>query len=348
MFNRIFILSVLFTLGGCSIFESKSRFDWSHYKEEHPHYFEDYYPKTPELDLKDRNYQLSPELVLDINKMKGYEWITNNVENYPADSDLVKEAIREIEKIPPELRKIISQRVIGWSIVKGLGSSGLSYPLYISADKPFINKGILLLDERTLKAEERNPCIKKESSPYKEGPYQIRCNYSGKRVSAFVMVFLHEVAHIFQDNNKLMSQEYIAISSQDEVKTYPYLRLSWKWDGKEGLTTINPETKNWRTTRRYYDPQPTLENSMMANHFGIWKKSNFPTLYSAMSEAEDWAEGLSYTWIKKHFNTEVSYTLLHKKRVVGSGRLCLFRGTCKEKAKLLKEYADNPKAFELY
>lgn len=334
----VLILSA-FLISGCA---TEKDFDWNKYKKDYPEAYEPYYQEMEKLPLEKRAIELNSTLKVRVNV--GLEYLNPNMKVEPAE-DLRKKndiIVKELEKIPSSLKKVIEKRVLGWTVVKGIEASGAMIPLF--GEDNYYRKGIIIINERALTQSLNDLTNIRESTVYEKGQYQIGLR-TNKKISALLYIFLHESGHALDLKNSLV----VAYDDGEYLENYinraPFTKSSWKKDPVENkIVSKNKEMTYWPLMRKHYvvNQEKKQENLLLYAHFKDYVNSEFVTMYSAGNPSEDWADTFTQVVLEKYFKTKIEYFITQDKKEVlkytpCSNRICLYK---KQLVELFLEYPE--------
>lgn len=333
----IFLLATLFA---CSTTPPKSYF------EENPEFLEKNHTIKSDYNFKIKygrppfNYFTK----LESTGMQGYHWIAFK----PEIVDLSKERIdfieSEINKIPAKYFSLLGNRLVYFTIVKNLGSSGITLPVYTDKDQDD-PKSIILIDEKIFNRSLCDLISEKEKSVYTDGEYEIKCS-TNKSISAFLGLLLHEMSHVVSIYNYMLAHPNYTITSNQQLNWYQYSRISWEWDNKTYVSPKESSVKNWFMGRKYYSTQISekLPNNQIEKDFNAIKNSSFASFYSVMGPEEDWAELFMLIVFEDDFKTSYKFNLVKKNKIIDTFIPCSAE-LCKDKRKLMNFFINNPNLF---
>lgn len=212
--------------------------------------------------------------------------------NSVTDRDIL-ELKRILLKFPKPILDVMNSRLVGITLVSGLGSFGYSDYVYSTAGYP--ERGFIVLDRSLLYRSANEAFTERESSPFKcANGNSVIAKISRDAIdqeAAVQYILLHEFAHIFSegyvnpffydapDANNLASREYGPIS---------WNVLDHKYVGKfDGVFSLRSKIK-------YYAP---VDKLLGCEKFTIAcsqvEKTDFPSLYASLSPFEDFAESFA-------------------------------------------------------
>jgi hypothetical protein len=346
MFKNFVLFLPLFILSACSstIVEEQEHFSWTEYKTKNIENYESHY-SYKNSPLHKRHLKLPAKLATDITKTVAYDWFQLNAKPIEDEDPVYQEFEKAMNELPAAIKLMMEKKVVFWTVVEDLGSSGLTWPLY--NEKNFLDKGIIVFNKNTVGKPFKEICEKRENSPYQSGPIKFLCSFTKSSVNAIQYIALHEFGHILQSNNSFIPDFEAKLTDERSLNWFPLTKISWKWDGKNDAITRDPIFSNWIKERKYYALEKKLNNEILEDHYNHWKTSKFPSIYSTVHHHEEWAEITALILLKKYFHTELIYSLSKNNKITSSVKSCLFNEICPEKLKLAEMYLDNQDLFNI-
>lgn len=292
--------------------------------------YSDYYAMNLKLALEDRDIKPSTGLL---------EYVSNqhdlDIRYVEKNSSKIKDVASQIHKLPKELKKIMTDKVIGWALVKNLGGNAL--PVNVFDEKNHVSKELILINESIVNKTYSQVCTRREESVYTKGIFEIRCISSNKNLSAIQYVFSRVLGNILGSTNSYSKGVF---ENNQAIEDLPFAKLSWQWDSNKKVIINKAQAfRPWMDTRKYFtiNAKEKLLNELAYDHFNLWKDSNFPTLASAIGLDEDWVESFTLFVMKKYFGAEVTFSLFKNNNLIISQKSCLYDGLCKEKGAISEE-----------
>lgn len=299
-----------------------------------------YWDKYLKLPLEERVIEGNDEIIQFLTD----ENIYNNYPDRPSKIKLSNENREVIKKalvsIPEPIKKSIMKNLTAIVILKDVGGSAIT-----DMALGYKERGFIIFDIKTLTMSANDWCTWKESSPFKAGPYQLKCIIEEKKFntkeSAFRYIFLHEAAHILNISPDIVPFWNQEMKTEAEVKKYSFLDQSWHLGKK---TYLNQKVKykflNWVP---FYKPKDARKNESMLDYYKELSQSNFPTLYGATNPWDDLAESyVNYIHtqvLKKPFRIEI----YKKEKLVYTYKDCWKSTRCGIKKKMIRDYLKDKK-----
>jgi len=247
------------------------------------------------LPLSQRISPATPELIERIrmeNELNGYTEKTVSATPPPA----YLEALESIEsRLPEPVRKLAAERIIGIYAVDALGTSG--YAEAVKDETGNEKYVIIVLDEKALLARTANEWATwKENSAFKPIPGNnnrmqaiIELDQADTVVNAIRYVLLHEIGHALGLASHVHPSWDIGKPAPVEL---PFPRLSWTLDDKGRIVSLFDKQFPERASISYYSFEKARLSSdqIVPVYQKLYDHTNFPTLYAATNQWEDFAE----------------------------------------------------------
>jgi len=206
------------------------------------------------------------------------------------------EALKSIEShLPEPVRKLAAERIIGIFAVDDLGTSG-----YAEAVKDEMGNEkyvIIVLDEKVLLVRKANEWATwKENSAFKpisgnnnKIQATIETDQTDTVANAIRYVLLHEIGHALG----LASQVHPSWGIGKPVPVQlPFPRLSWSLNDKGLIVSLFDKHFPERTSILYYSFEKARfsTDQILPVYQKLRNHTNFPTLYAATNQWDDFAE----------------------------------------------------------
>ena len=206
------------------------------------------------------------------------------------------EALKSIEsRLPEPLRKLAAERIIGIFAVDDLGTSGL-----IEAVKDEMGNekyAIIVLDKKVLLARKANEWATwKENSAFKPIPGDnnrmqaiIEMDQTDTVVNAIRYVLLHEIGHALGLASYVHPSWRIGKPAPVQL---PFPMFSWAMNDKGRIVSLFEKQFPERTSIRYYSFEKArlTGDQILPVYQKLRDHTNFPTLYAATNQWDDFAE----------------------------------------------------------
>ena len=253
--------------------------------------------------------------------------------------DFLKDMNDALAELPPQVKSLVAQKLVGIYLVKDLGGTGLTD--YVHGGWFSRDAGFVVLDIDVLTKQSANAWATwKENTPFRaDSAYKLEAQIENEagdnRKNAIQYILLHELGHIISIGENVHPRWDGPPSS---VEKFPFAALSWKLDPADGkyVSRYDDSVLGERSKLRYYFGA-SLSAGRMTPLYTQLLETNFPTLYAATHPGDDFAESfVSYV-----------HTVLQKRpweiRLFSEGKLektitsCWDEKRCAEKRAILEQ-----------
>ena len=253
--------------------------------------------------------------------------------------DFMKDLNDAIAELPPPVKSLVAQKLVGVYLVRDLGGTGFTD--YVHGGWLSRDAGFVVLDIDVLIKQSANAWATwKENTPFRADAAfkleaQIEAEDGDNRKNAIQYILLHELGHIISIGENIHPRWDRPPSSLNE---FPFAVLSWQWDTakKKYASRYDDLIFRERPDVRYYFG-PTISARRILPLYTALQDTNFPTLYAATHPGDDFAESfVSYV-----------HTVLQKRpweiRLFSEGKLdktitsCWDEKRCAEKRAILEQ-----------
>ena len=256
----------------------------------------------------------------------------------PAFAQDVRQAVAEL---PDEIKAPLARKLAGIFLVEDFWCCAWADRLF--DDKRRAVGGMVALNQSILRGHTANSWATwKENTPFSPHPafrlvMEIAPPGEDNRKNLIQYLLLHELGHVYSIGNAIHPSWNIDPKNVRSTAPFRYFRLTWSIAKEENryVTVFDDNVFADRKDLVYFR-KPRLPAERMIPVYESLEKTNFPTLYSAVIPAEDFAEA---------FATYV-HTVLMKKpfsvRIYKDGALaktynaCWEEARCAEKRKILE------------
>ncbi|TNF27506.1 MAG: hypothetical protein EP319_11305 [Deltaproteobacteria bacterium] len=331
---RIILLCLLFS--SCAYFKDQQKKSLKRKIKASPIQKLSYWDKYRHLPLEERIMPASKEMVellLLQNELDGFPEIPKMHELTDEQREIIKAVVSHI---PAKLKAEISKRLVGIMIVKDLGGTGLTDVVF--EDK---SKGYIVFDALIFSKKANEWCTWKESSPFKEGTYKLKCTLADDDQNtveqAFEYILMHEIAHILNLNNPMLPfwiKEDMKKSKK--IEEYPYLKQSWDFE-KE--TYVHKTRTKYKSLLKvpYYRPDIALENEKMITAYQELGKTDFPSLYGVINPWDDFAESFVTYYHAIYHKRPWKIEIQREGKTVNVFTSCIQETRCFKKKKIIED-----------
>jgi hypothetical protein len=236
-------------------------------------------------------------------------------ENYLAD---IRAAIRDI---PVVVQSLVAGKLVALMLVEDLGGTGYMVGVFDSNDEQVA--AFLVLDPIVLDKKANAWASWKDSTPFMDDPeYEIRTHLEAPaedtRRNALRYILLHEFAHFVGMDPSLLPN-WSQQPSAEALAAARFASLSWVFNDGQYVSKYDSDFTLRPRVVFYAGDDSKLPMSDAATFLQELSKTNFPTPYSATSNADDFAESLANYihvvidkrpyWVEVNRNGETLYRL---------------------------------------
>jgi hypothetical protein len=206
-------------------------------------------------------------------------------------------ALQKIDALLPErVQKLAEERIIGLFLVRDLGGTGYTEAILDEAGKEKF--AVIVLDREVLLKRTANDWAAwREGSFFRPVPdgksdlkLRIEEDQNDSVESAIVYILLHEIGHALG-----MAGGVHPSWNGDAVVSdaYPFTQLSWRMKGDQVESLFEEAFPERKTLKVYAFGGASVGADQAADIYRKLTRTDFPTLYSAASLWEDFAESFA-------------------------------------------------------
>ncbi|MYM22258.1 hypothetical protein GTP46_06335 [Duganella sp. FT135W] len=199
-----------------------------------------------------------------------------------------------LAELPHAVSARLQDSFLGVYFANGLGSSAVT-DIVVSPHSEFLGL-IVVLDIEALDHAGANAWASwRERSPFDNTAamtltMRIADNNDDDLLHAIRFLLLHELGHALSAGRNFLPDWWSGLPDHSTVDDYSYLPLSWQIDDKRRIVPLPGNDFALRASVSHYDGDPRLPAGYMTDIYRALKRTSFPTLYSAASVHEDFAE----------------------------------------------------------
>ncbi|HOG15776.1 MAG: hypothetical protein A4E73_02342 [Syntrophaceae bacterium PtaU1.Bin231] len=248
--------------------------------------------------------------------------------------------------LPPRVRELAEERIIGVFLVNGLGGTGYAEAVLDGRGEEFY--ALIVLDREVLLGKKANAWASwKENSFFRPGGPGTAISVTIERdgqdsvANAIRYILLHEMGHALGMASGVHPSWYgKAIASE----FYPFTTISWKGNGEEAVSRFEEAFPERGRLRPYQFEKSALERGQAAEVYGkLFGLTNFPTIHSAQNLWEDFAESFV-----NYLHTSLAGRPYEVRLRNGDGRDRVFRDCwqedrCRGKRDFMARWFANPR-----
>lgn len=296
-------------------------------------FWKEYRNTSTEKRLFNAPSELIEYLVRD-NKVWGFSATPKAYSIGSFEKEIFKEVIKSF---PLKLRKMMKENMVAVFVVEDLGSSALTDGI-----RAFPKKSFMVFDRKVFQKKANEWCTWKENTPFKGEGASIKCHIRRESENnikgAFQYIFAHELAHVFNRQDKSLLPFWDDEITDIKIDKYPFLNLSWS-KGKDAFIRKLYEDE-YKAVRYYSDQNMRLDYSRALPLYKRLSKSQFPSLYGVTNVWDDFAEGFVIYYHTQVLKKPFSITIKDgtKEFIFKS---CLQNGGCQKKKEIFKKIFQN-------
>jgi hypothetical protein len=257
----------------------------------------------------------------------------------PADHPLVPLVRTLIRSLPAPIYRLASRHLAGIFLVDRTFGSARTEGLWDPSDR--LVGGYMVLNVTAL-ARPANAWVgMRENSAFRSsGNVTIEVILEPPQTdtpeSALRFIFLHELGHVL--GMALRVHGHWALPGSFPLTLHsPFTRISWQLDGSGHLTAPRKQAFPLLTQLHFYRFEAApLPRSAAPWVYGQLARTDFPSLYGALSVYEDFAETFALFVHTRILGKPYAVVLRDDKQVIGIYSSCLQTGNCPAKADFVK------------
>jgi hypothetical protein len=202
-----------------------------------------------------------------------------------------------LAELPHAVSARLQDSFLGVYFANGVGSSAVT-DIVVSPDSEFLGL-LIVLDLEALNHDGANAWASwRERSPFDQSAamaleMRIAEEDDDDLLHAVRFLLLHELGHALSAGRAFLPDWWSGLPDRSSANDYSYLPLSWHIDEKRRIVPLPGHDFPLRASVSHYDGDPRLPAGYMADIYRALKRTSFPTLYSAASVHEDFAESFA-------------------------------------------------------
>jgi len=227
--------------------------------------------------------------------------IRNGFPNKPRAATLTPDFRRDVHnaiaEIPFEVRQLLSRKLAGIYFVEDLGGTGFTDEIVDAGARAVA--GFVVLDMSVLAKQTANAWATwKENTPFKAQPgirlvAEIERKQQNNRKNAIQYILLHEFGHVLSINEKFHPSWKLDAREITSSAEYPWFGSSWDVSPEDNrFVTHYDRDFPQRKDVVYYLGAKLPADQMIAAYDNL-EQTNFATLYSVTTPADDFAEAFA-------------------------------------------------------
>lgn len=281
----------------------------------------DYWRGYESRSWVDRLVPASPEIIDFLQKDNLLQGFPQQPRPARVDDNYLADIQAAMRAIPASVQALVTDKLVALILVDDLGGSGYMESVFNAEGIPVA--AFLVLDPSVLNKKANDWASWKDSTPFMPAPgFEIRTHLEHEqgdtRVNALRYILLHEFGH-FIGMDPTVHPSWSHEPSAEALAVARFASLSWRFEDGSYVSRYDAAFPLRRKIVFYGGDDSRLPVSEAAPFLKALAKTNFPTPYSATSNADDFAESLANYihvvvdkrpyWIEVLKNGEVLYRL---------------------------------------
>jgi hypothetical protein len=267
--------------------------------------------------------------------------IPNVPQSMPVSDDVLDDVKAALTELPPEVRQLLSDNLVGIHFVRGLG--GTAFTDYVAGDSTHEAAAFVVLDMEVLGSHRANSWATwKENSPFIAHPrfrleVELERNEGNTRKNAIQYILLHELGHVLSIGRAIHPPWQLPVSADRPPRNYAFSRLSWKLnEAGTGYTSLfEGEFTRRKDVVFYFGAR--LGAEQMVPTYEQLEQTNFATLYGATSPVDDLADAFSSYVHTVLMGRPFEIRIFQDEQPVKTYRSCWAETRCAEKRKVIEQ-----------
>ncbi|MRW91900.1 hypothetical protein GJ699_18045 [Duganella sp. FT80W] len=213
------------------------------------------------------------------------------------DAALVALVRAAMDSMPPAVTARLRDTFLGVYFANGLGSSAVT-DIVVSPRSEFLGL-MVVIDVEGLAHDGANAWASwRERSPFDHTTamaleMQITNDDDDGLLHAIQFLLLHELGHALSAGRSFLPDWWSGLPDRSSANDYSFLPISWQIDEKRRIVPLPGNDFPLRANVSHYEGDTRLPAGYMTDIYRALKRTSFPTLYSASSVHEDFAESFA-------------------------------------------------------
>jgi hypothetical protein len=258
------------------------------------------------------------------------------------DTDFLADFNAAINELPPDVLKVVGDRLVGIRFVSNLGGSGYADYVYDSAGQ--VAGAFVVFDSTVLQSMTANQWATwKERTPFKpEQGYlldaQIEAAHLDSRKNALQYILLHELGHVASVGRNIHPNWNESVQQQAvSIQKFPFFETTWKFDMADSTIKSKFDSDFPRRKDVVYYGVARIPGSQMGPTYASLEQTSFATLYAATRPGDDFAEAFAnYVHVVK-LGRPWRISLAKDGKVIKTIDACWEEVRCAEKRKIIEK-----------
>nr|WP_315254492.1 hypothetical protein [uncultured Duganella sp.] len=211
------------------------------------------------------------------------------------DAPLLALIHQAMQLTPAAVVERLEDSFLGVYFANGVGSSAVT-DIVVSPHSAFLGL-IVVLDIEALRHDNANAWASwRERSPFDQSAsitLEMQIADDDHLLHAIQFLLLHEIGHALSAGRGFHPDWWAGLPEHGNADDYAFLPLSWQIDQQRRIVPLPGNDFPLRAGVSHYDGAPRLPAGYITDIYRALKRTNFFTLYSAVSVYEDFAESFA-------------------------------------------------------
>jgi hypothetical protein len=247
-----------------------------------------------------------------------------------------------LKELPPDVLKVVGNRLVGIRFVANLGGSG--YTEYVYDLNGQVAGAFVVFDSTVFQTITANKWATwKERTPFKqEHGYsldaQIETPALDTRKNAFQYILLHELGHVVSVGRNIHPNWNKSIRQQAaSAEKLPFFETTWQFDTAGGIVKSKFDRDFLQRKDVVYYGAARIPGSSMGPIYASLAQTSFSTLYAATGPGDDFAEAFAnYVHVVK-LKRPWNISLAKDGKVFKTITSCWEETRCAQKRRIIEE-----------
>ncbi len=262
-------------------------------------------------------------------------------QSMPVSDDVLDDVKAALAELPPTVRQLLSDNLVGIHFVRGLG--GTAFTDYVAGDSTHEAAAFVVLDMEVLGSHLANSWATwKEISPFITHPrfrleVELERKEGNTRKNAIQYILLHELGHVLSIGRAIHPPWQLPVSAERPPRNYAFSKLSWKLnEAGTGYTSLfEGEFARRKDVVFYFGA--LLGADQMASVYEQLEQTNFVTLYGATAPADDFADAFASYVHTVLMGRPLEIRIFQDEQLVKTYLSCWAETRCAEKRKVIEQ-----------
>jgi len=236
-----------------------------------------------------------------------------NVSPAQVGDDFREDVRAAVDEMPEVVKALLRDSYLGVYFAHALGSSAIT-DIVVTPASEFLGI-VTALDADSFVNRSANEWASwKENTPFAPSPYSVEVRIAepaqDNRQNAIQYLLLHELGHALAAGRTLLPDWWLAPEQIKPAQNYSFLPISWRVDANGAILPLDANEFPQRARLSFYSG-PQLDGEQIPAIYQALGKTDFFTLYSAVSAHEDFAESFASFVHTQLLGKPMSVRVLH-------------------------------------